>query len=308
MNKGLLATAVLTMSAVVTVLSLQHIHCEGFVPENDMYITENMASMVGGITEAEFNGVLDRIESMYGEEVKKKGGTLTVSRQWENGTVNASAQQFAKNWTINMFGGLARHPAITIDGFALVACHEMGHHLGGAPKIGGWFNPNKWATNEGGSDYYSTFKCLRRFFKEDNNTAAILSKTDLDPVAVRECKAAFTDKNDRMYCVRGTMAGHSVSALFQDLRGQETAASLDTPDQRKVNKTAHSHPDTQCRLDTYFAGALCPIPVSQGYSNTDYHNGFCADRAKYPARSIRPRCWFKPREADVVAGALASGL
>lgn len=308
MKKGLLAAAVLMMSAVVTTVSLQNEHCDGFVPENDMYISENMASAVGGISEEQFNSVLDRIQKMYEPEVSAKGATLSISRQWTNGTVNASAQQFAKSWVINMYGGLARHEAITEDGFALVACHEMGHHLGGAPKVGGWFNPNKWATNEGGSDYYATFKCLRRYFAEDD-TAAVLANMTLDPIAVEECAAVHAKKIDRMYCVRGTMAGHSVSALFQDLRKQEAAAKLDTPDQNKVRRTSDSHPDTQCRLDTYFAGALCPIAVDASYSNTDYHDGFCANAQEHPTKALRPRCWFKPREADaVVAGALASGL
>ena len=33
-----------------------------------------------------------------------------------------------------MFGGLAGHETITTDAFALVACHELGHHIGGAQR------------------------------------------------------------------------------------------------------------------------------------------------------------------------------
>jgi len=42
-------------------------------------------------------------------------------------SVDKQGQQF-----IHMFGGLARHPLMTEDAFLLVACHEFGHHYGGA--------------------------------------------------------------------------------------------------------------------------------------------------------------------------------
>ena len=61
---------------------------------------------------------------------------------------------------------------ITVDGMALVACHEMGHHMGGAPKIDGWYG-SSWATNEGGADYYGTLKCARRFFAGDDNASIV---------------------------------------------------------------------------------------------------------------------------------------
>ena len=84
-----------------------------------------------------------------------------------------------------MFGGLARHKLVTPDGFALVACHEMGHHLGGAPRRGGW------ASNEGQSDYYATTKCARRIWAEDNNAAIMQDRIskglEISEKAQQEC-------------------------------------------------------------------------------------------------------------------------
>ncbi len=132
------------MSALVLVLATgiagaTHTHgemCEGFVPENNVKIpvgtkkTSRFYSarqQVGGLTEADFNAVIDRAERLYGPVIAQAGGTLQVKRLWTNETVNASAQQFGTSWVVNMFGGLARHAAITQEGFALVICHEIGH-------------------------------------------------------------------------------------------------------------------------------------------------------------------------------------
>jgi Zn-dependent protease with chaperone function len=54
-----------------------------------------------------------------------------------------------------MFGGLARDPLVTKDGFSAVICHEIGHHIAGAPRKG-----FSWASNEGQADYFATTKCL----------------------------------------------------------------------------------------------------------------------------------------------------
>lgn len=263
--------------------------CSGFVPENDMKIPVGLFT-AGGITEQQFNFVLDRIERLYKADVERMGDTLKINRLWSDATVNASAQRSGKTQVLNMYGGLARHQATNIEGFALVACHEFGHHNGGAPKGGGWFG-NGWATNEGGSDYYATSKCLRRFFAEDDN-AAILAGLDLDPVAEAGCTAQFPNEQDRLICLRTSLAGASVANLFMSLRKETTAPNFGTPDKREVSKMNDQHPDTQCRMDTYFAGMLCVAKESEALSNTDYKTGTCY--APRDIAGVRPRCWFFP--------------
>ncbi|KHD87977.1 MAG: hypothetical protein OM95_11755 [Bdellovibrio sp. ArHS] len=243
----------------------------------------------GGITEKQFNDVLDRLERIYKADVERMGDTLKVNRLWKDATVNASAQRSGKTQVLNMYGGLARHQATNVEGFALVACHEFGHHNGGAPKISGWMG--SWATNEGGADYFATLKCLRRFFAEDDN-AAILKDLDLDPYAVAGCEAQFSDEKDRLICLRTSLAGQSVANLFQSLRKETTAPNFGTPDRREVSRTNDQHPETQCRLDTYFQGMLCVAKESETVSNTDYKQGSCY--APRDTAGIRPRCWFFP--------------
>lgn len=293
---GRACAAAAMLAAVTTMATVGFAHtgdkkqtlCEGFLPENDMRVPVGLFT-AGGITEAQFNDVLDRLDRLFRPDVVAKGDTLKINRLWSDATVNASAQRSGKTQIINMYGGLARHKATNVEGFALVACHEYGHHNGGAPKLGGW--GGAWATNEGGSDYYSTLKCLRRFFAEDDN-AAILAGLDLDPVAEAACTASFPDEQERLICLRMSVAGQSIANLFQALRKQTTPPTFGTPDPKVVTRTNDSHPDTQCRLDTYFAGMLCTVKETDPVSSTDYKAGSCY--SPRDAVGTRPLCWFFP--------------
>ncbi|RYZ88975.1 MAG: hypothetical protein EOP06_10035 [Proteobacteria bacterium] len=248
------------------------------------------AFMEGGLTEEQFNGVLDRLERVFADDVLKVGDVLKVKRLWNDATVNASAMRMGNTEVINMYGGLARHPAITIEGFALVACHEFGHHHGGAPKSGGWYG-NDWASNEGASDYYATLKCLRRFFVEDDN-AAIIATANIDPVADATCKAQFVEPNDQLLCLRTSMAGQSVADLFFAMKKETTPPRYSTPDTSVVTETDDDHPATQCRLDTMLAGFACNVPATEGLSNEDYKVGTC--HGPVGTVGARPLCWFAP--------------
>jgi hypothetical protein len=291
----MMSALLLVVATSVGISSSAHNHdlCSGFVPANDMKIPVGFRAYApgakGGLSEAQFNAVIDRAQRLFSADISKAGGTLKVNRRWTDATVNASAQQFGSTWILNMYGGLARHPEITVEGFALVVCHELGHHMGGAPKIEGWSGDN-WATNEGGADYYATLKCLRRFFAEDDNKS-IIAKATIDPVAQKVCAQEFANEQDQLLCMRNSMAGDSVAGLFMDLRKEKTRPRIDTPDTRVVKQMDDNHPATQCRMDTYWAGAACRVDATVPNSNTDYREGSCLD---YNEPGARPRCWFKP--------------
>ncbi len=283
----------LQKEAIASFTTVDQHTCAGFVPENDLripvgqyYQARVAIPYMGGITEDEFNFVMDRIEKIYTPIVATKGGVLKVKRKWTDPTVNASAERNGGTYNINMYGGLARHQAITIDAMALVACHELGHHIGGAPKYGGF---NSWASNEGQSDYFANLKCLRNYFAEDNNQEVIANMA-IDQTVATRCNDMFADAEEAAICMRGGMAGASVSYLFQDLRKETTEPKFDTPDKNVVNKTNDRHPATQCRMDTYFNGSSCTVAVSSDVDDKDPNMGVCADGEI----SARPRCWYKP--------------
>lgn len=263
--------------------------CEGFLPENDWKIPVGDVS-AKGISQEQFNQVLDRVQEIYAPIVKAKGGTLQINRLWDNPTVNASAQRQGSTYIINMYGGLARHQAITQDGFALVACHEMGHHLGGFPKYSGW--SGTWASNEGQSDYFANLKCLRLVFADSGS--ADFTRADIkDAFAQKACAKSHANEADAAACLRGSLGGMSVSVLFKELRREPNMPSFATPDPKVVATTDDRHPGTQCRLDTYFQGSVCAKPVAEGVDDTNAVPGTCTASGGFSV-GLRPLCWYKP--------------
>lgn len=285
----LLSIAVLAATAGLTLSTTSsEVLCEGFVEENNLNIP--VGPEAGGITQAEFNQVLDSVQQVYGPIIRSKGGRLSIRRLWSDGTVNASAMRQGSTYVVNMYGGLARHDEITKDGFAIVACHETGHHIGGTPKVGGWFNT--WASNEGQSDYFAVLKCLRKIFTPEENIEFVENNT-IDPFLAGECSRQFAEEADQALCIRTSMAGMSTARLFKALRKEAADPRYDSPDPSQVRQTDHNHPGTQCRLDTYFSGSLCTADVNEDVNDSDARRGTCSRSAGH-LQGLRPRCWYKP--------------
>ncbi len=256
-----------------------------FAPENGMWIGSDDKA-AGGITQQDFNKTIDAINVIYAPIVKARGAKLTFQKKWDDGTVNAYAQQQGKTWIVAMFGGLARFDIMTPDGFALVVCHELSHHLGGAPKVSGW------ASNEGQSDYIGTMKCMREVFKTQDNVKAIKS-LKVDAIVTQKCNSVYKTPAQAAICIRTSMAGKVLAEVLNRLAEGQTPVSFTTPDTRVVSVMDDSHPDAQCRLDTYFAGALCDKDLSVKLSETDAKVGTC-NTSQGAKIGTRPLCWFKP--------------
>lgn len=262
-----------------------------FVPENRLHIP---VGFNGGITQDQFNQVIDKVAGIYGPVISSKGATLDMKRNWEDGTVNAYASRdFSRGtiWTVAMFGGLARHPLITEDAFAVVVCHELGHHLGGAPKKTQAFQVDpKWASNEGQSDYFATTKCLRKVFEQDDNESVMKNKTV--PAIVKDsCAKSFANNREQVLCQRVAIAGLEVAQFLSALGKDKKAISFSTPDKKKVWKISNDHPAAQCRLDTYFQGAICDQSADVELGLKDPHIGACTLK-NGDLVGMRPRCWM----------------
>lgn len=295
MNKRLpLAVSAVSLLLIALALRPQPSHklCEGFLPPNNMKIFVGDVQALG-IQQDAFNRVMDKAVAVYAPIVKAKGGTLKVNRLWKDPTVNASAEQQGSTWIVNMYGGLARHAAVTEEGFALVVCHELGHHLGGFPR----YSDDPWASNEGQSDYFAVTKCLRKAYPAANPAA------NVDPVAAKRCEAAFPAGGERNACLSNVLGGMSVAKLFQDLMGAAVPPKFDTPDQSQVAATNDNHPDTQCRLDTYFQGSLCAKSQNEDMSTTDGVKGACTASQGFK-EGYRPLCWYKPAAGEAAPAAL----
>ncbi len=266
--------------------------CEGFAPANDLYLPATLFAD-GGLTEDQWTNLFNKFEKIYAPIIASKGGVLQLNRLWETGVVNASADLEGATWIINMYGGLARYPSMTADGMALVVCHETGHLMGGAPKIGG--DSTFWASNEGAADYFAVLKCARNMFADEDSTA-IVSKMSIEPGIQKSCSAQFQDKRDESLCMRISTAGTLLGRILAELGRNSQVPSVDTPDKSVVTETDDGHPAAQCRLDTYVQGASCSADLSTFQSGSDYHTGTCTAPAY--KTGLRSTCWFKPDDAD----------
>ena len=239
-------------------------HSFASLPENDLWKQDN--KFMSNITEAEFYAVIDEMRQLYSPIIRGFGGWFVLSGNWDDSTVNAYASRSGAEYHVNMFGGLARRPEVTLDGFRMVICHEIGHHLAGFPNSG-------WASYEGQSDYYATHVCARK----------VLSKYSADETDIPHFCKNIKDEDDQKTCARTLKAGLSLANLLAALNDEPTP-SYETFDPTQVRTTQQSHPAAQCRLDTYLAGAVCEKPW----------NDRVIPRNAKASCDNRPRCWYAP--------------
>jgi hypothetical protein len=251
------------------------------IPENSIFAND--------MTEKEFKNTTKAFETFFSPSIDRDhNAELIIFASWASNTVNAYAEQSEKKVMITIYGGLARHKAITTDGLVATLCHELGHHFGGFPKK----STNKWSSAEGQADYYATMKCLRRFWEKADNRGA-LETLEVPEHLKLECKKSYSDEKMQYLCQRMGLAGRSVSLMIQDLDHDSIEPKFETPDTLVVRAMNYSHPYAQCRLDTYFHGAICPVPETIEFSDDDQVQGSCHAK-NGDTRGLRPRCWFVP--------------
>ncbi len=271
------------------------------LPDNNLHLEDNLKA-VNQVTEEDFKRITGEIADIYSPIVALHGASLNMIADWKDSTVNAYASRSGKTWNVKMFGGLARRKETTPDGFALVVCHELGHHLAGFP----FYRGGDWAASEGQSDYFATHVCARRIWsrqaEENAKYRNIVNKT-----VKEECDRVWHSERAQDLCYRISFASMSLGSLLASL-GWDAAPAFDTPSSYEISTTLTSHPQAQCRLDTYFQGSLCnqgyDITIIPGRSHADGQEseGAELDAALYSCsgfeghdkRQRRPRCWFAP--------------
>lgn len=253
-----------------------------FMPENDLWQEDGFVD--NGMTEAKFNEIIESVRIKLAPIVESHGANLVMEPDWEASEVNAYASQEGNNWIIHLFGGLARRSEITEDGFSAVVLHEGGHHLGGYPFV------QDWAANEGQSDLFSMLAGANLVWKNET-----VNVTEVDPVAKKLCDESSIE--NKSFCYRQMNAGYSLANLLGKLGNKNI--SFSTPDKTIVSRTINSHPNAQCRLDTYVAGTLCDVAWKYDVipqNKTEMAAQSCvyaSEDGKYDIRN-RPRCWYKP--------------
>jgi hypothetical protein len=259
------------------------------LPPNNLHLQDNMFAR-SGLSEAKFNQILDEVQAAYDPIFEAQNATLVIDRNWTDSTVNAYAQKWGSQWIIAMFGGLARRAEVTPDGFALVACHEIGHHLAGFPTYGG-----SDMSVEGQSDYFAAQSCARVLWQDETSTNAKFRQMASSSIKSR-CDVIHSSMQDQDLCYRTVMAGESLAKLLAALEGARI--DVNTPSREVATSTMAGHPPAQCRLDTYLAASLCTVEFDSyniPYTWSEARQVSCIPADGFEV-SVRPKCWFKSPE------------
>ncbi len=229
MGRGLLFASALLLAWFFA--SLARAQCEFPVPDFKVYEFMN-----SGISHAQFDTIMDRVEARYAATFRRLGVRFVLHRSWADSTVNAQAWCDGSNSAgcaggtchIEMFGGLARYSGMTPNGMALIAGHEIGHCLGGYP-----FYPQSNMAVEGQADYYGTAIALPRLGLGPKNASRVVADT------------------------------------LASLSG-EPKTSLPGPYLQPVSHTYAGHPAAQCRRVTYEAGRVHNLRPNCWYAGAPF--------------------------------------
>lgn len=137
-------------------LVLSYSSIASILPENSKVIP--VSDKNAGLTEVQYEEVIFKAESFYRPILEKMGRKLTINRLWSDPRVNAGTTKKGNEIIINLYGGYPRHALATMDAYLLVICHELGHHLGGAPRKIFSSGERGWPSTEGQADYFATLK------------------------------------------------------------------------------------------------------------------------------------------------------
>jgi hypothetical protein len=213
------------------------------------------------MTESRFNQIIDEVSNANRNVLLRSSPKGSVfQRDWSQDKMNGHASNINGQAQIVLKGGVARHRAMTEDGFRAYICHEVGHVAGGPPQRKTGLAIYHNLSVECQADYYATSQCLRRVFAKNDNLS-IVAKMNVPANVGAKCALAHSTPEKKALCIRSAMAGFSFINSFQTQRneageGQEKAIDFSTPDTSKVAATLESYPSRQCRLDTLFQGAL----------------------------------------------------
>jgi len=135
---------------------------------------------------------------------------------------------------------------------------------------------------------------MREFFADENNQA-VVETLDVPAQVTQKCQASFNQAEAVAICQRSSLAGKNLATLFWAVSSFGNKPNFHTPDTTEVEQTKQTHPEPQCRLDTYFQGSLCDKEKSEPISNNNASKGYCTRHDHY-LQGTRPLCWYRPNE------------
>lgn len=179
---------------------------------------------------------------------------LRLFVDWKTPYFSAWATQLDEiKYQINFWGGFARIPGMLIESFEFVACHEIGHILGGHPRH--TTTSLEWATSEGQSDHFAVTECLPKYYKHYKRTQFDSFKSL--PYELDICLNAHESKEDQNICLKILRAGRGFADVLNFLYPKDELASFEYQQEPTEKTLFNSYPTPQCRIDIFKNGAEC---------------------------------------------------
>lgn len=212
--------------------------------------------------------IIDDAEKMFQPLARQAHGRFVLSVDNDRQSISAAAQRNKIDlFEVILDGGLLNWPRLTEDSLRMTLCHEAGHLFGGVPLRPA---PMEWEgpldssglsllSAEGQADYYAA-SCFRQWTRGQRHEDRLKK---VPAVVLQKCDQRWGGQSeDSLLCQRIALAGKAFLNLVKDFD-----IDFETPDTEVVEETEISgYPSRQCRLDTFFAGAL---------------------------EQTRPACWYK---------------
>lgn len=220
--------------------------------------------------------------SAYDADIAALGGTFKLQFFKSVFSYLSTATVKGDVYQVSIMAGNLSKKTMDMDSLRILICHEIGHFLGGGPRRIE-LDPEEeqtWNVIEGAADYFAAVQCMKRVLRGQDHSSLL---GQVDELVVRRCAESFSQSEERAICQRTMLAGKKLIRFFATAKNLEDTFRFDTPNLSTVARTNPAHPDLQCRLDTYAAGALCNVPPDSTMDPNDLSAGTCSDR---------PACWF----------------
>lgn len=256
---------------------------EGFLVKiTIIFLALSMNVLALDKTRAEFDQINTDFLQFYQESVPQN----IKARMFPNWEINypaaaaerstdfdISRDRVPEEWDISILSGYYREELGSRNVHLLVLCHELAHHIGGAPyKLNDQSNI-RWASMESQSDYYAAKTCMRKFFKRFPKWFKFTHKIN-EGISSRCEKKFYPSTWEIKACNIIGQAGLQLAWIHQKFEyppiENEPKVSPETPDQNVATTLDRdAYASNQCRFDSHLHGALmlerpaCWFPKTQ---------------------------------------------
>lgn len=199
------------------------------IPGDYFCITPEMAKD-SAIQIFDFYTIPSKILALFSPELEKIGIPVLLDAQWESPYFGAGVSLYKDQFRVMILGGSTRVDDMTLDAYAALVCHELGHILGGSPLQ--TITGAEWSSAEGQSDYFAASECLPRYF----------SSTGASPnnILTRVEKAGF----EMLWAFRNFDANARTELDRKIVRYQKETYST-------TYTLINSYPSLQCRYENF---------------------------------------------------------